>query len=287
MTHTGRRTFTYLLVYGIICLLVILAIIPFISLVVELISHGLESFNLDFFTQTSPPPTDTLLMRNDQDSISFGIKNGIYGSFLLIVIATVIAVPIGIGCSLYIFMNRSNPVAKWVNYINSVIYGMPSVLIGIIVYLAIEKPMHDLTSLSAGIALAIILLPFIVFTTLKALLRVPNELIRAGLALGATYPSVVWKVVLPTIKKTMIAGWLRGIARVAGETAPLIITLIGSPAINWNLLHSTNAVPLLIWDFLNKPSFSSLVWSSALFLFLFVLILCTIANYIDDEKLST
>ena len=154
-----------------------------------------------------------------------------------------------------------------------VLQGIPSIVIGIIAYIWVVKPMGTFSALSGGAALAIMMLPVIVRSTEETLNLIPDTLREASLSLGVPYYSTVLKVVLPAGISGILTGILLSVARIAGETAPLLFTAFGSPFMNYNLLKPINSLPLLIFNYATSPypEWHSLAWGASLVLVTFVL----------------
>jgi phosphate transport system permease protein len=138
--------------------------------------------------------------------------------------------------------------------------------------------------LAGSIALALMMLPLIIRSTEESLKMIPDSLKEAAIALGIPYYKVILRVLIPTSSTGLITGILLAISRILGETAPLMLTTLGNPAINWNIVKPVSAVPLLIWQFYNDPNMVDLIWSSTLFLMAFVLILNLLAKWIAARQ---
>ena len=158
--------------------------------------------------------------------------------------------------------------------------GTPSIVIGIIAYAWVVKPLGSYSALAGSTALAIMMLPLIVRSTEETLRMLPISLKEAALALGAPYWAVMLKVMLPSAFGGLFTGILLAVSRVMGETAPLMLTALGSTMINWDVVSPTSAVPLLIWEFYNDPNLVDMIWSSSLFLMMLIFILNLIAKQV-------
>jgi phosphate transport system permease protein len=258
-----------------------MALIPFLILIWSLLKNGLRNINLNFFIQTFPSSTDAMLANLGGETIPGGILNGICGSLYMILIAIVLAVPLGILAGVYVYENRKKKFAIFIQYINAVLYGMPSLLIGITVYLFVVRSFHSFSALAGGIALAIILLPMIVRSIRETLKMLPVYLKESGLALGGSYTSVLLKIVLPAAKDGLLLSLLISLSRALGKTTPLIVTALGCSMVNWDINSPTSSLSLLIWDFFNNPDMVNMVWSTSLFLFIVVICLNLIAKRIS------
>ncbi|MDR1610369.1 MAG: ABC transporter permease subunit [Candidatus Symbiothrix sp.] len=284
----SHRTAVDRIVFGLIILCAILALIPLIWLIFDLFIKGYKQINFDFFTQVSPTPLEAYLSHLGKQIIPGGILNGISGSFLVIVIATVIAVPLGILGGLFMYDNHSPRFSSFFHYSIFSLLGIPPVITGIVVYLWIVEPLHGFSALAGGISLAIVMLPMIIYTTFKALETLPRNIKEDGAVLGGTYTSIIFRIVLPTVRDKIISGILVAISRAVGVTSPLIITALGAPEINWNIDHPVSTISVLIWNFFNNSDMVNMVWTTTLFLFLTVIVLNIIAKGIYyGQKLHT
>ena len=207
------------------------------------------------------------------------ISNGILGTLLMLVIAVVVAVPIGILCGVYLSENRESRIAQVISYMTDLLQGTPSIIIGIIVYIWVVVPTKGYSGLAGSVALFIMMLPLIIRSTEETLKMLPVSLKEAGLALGGSYPRVILKVLLPSAFGGVFTGVLLAVSRVIGETAPLMFTALGCSIMQWDVRRPMSAVPLLIWEFFNDPNMQNLVWSASLFLLIFVLFLNLTAKY--------
>ena len=221
-----------------------------------------------------------MLARNSGELIPGGIANGITGTLLMVVIASLLAIPTGILGGIYLSEKPKTWFSILIRFLTDLVQGSPSIVIGIIAYSWIVKPLGSYSALAGSIALSIMMLPLIIRSTEETLKMLPGSLKEAGLALGASYTRVILKVLLPSAFGGLFTGILLAISRVMGETAPLMLTALGSSAINWDILKPTSAVPLLIWEFYNDPNLIDMIWSSSLFLLLSILLLNIIAKQV-------
>jgi phosphate transport system permease protein len=285
-SHPTYRIFKDRICRGLVCLFCALALLPFFLITCKLFLNGYKQFNGDLFTQISPTPIESVLAQTGGEIIQGGILNGICGSLLIVLIAIILSVPLGIMAGIYIYDNRTHKLTPIICYVSAMLQGIPSIIIGIVIYLWIVKPLHSFSALAGGIALAIVLLPLIVRITLRSLDRLPKNLMESGIALGGSYTCVTLKIVLPAAAKSLLGGILISLSRIVGITAPLIITALGSSMINWEIDQPTSAVCLLVWNFFNNPPMVDLMWSAALVLFLIVVLLNVIAKCISLRNIG-
>lgn len=283
MSSLRYRTIKNKVFFYTTCFLASLTVIPLFAIIWELIKKGYKQINWNFFTESAPSTLDAMLARGTGDIIPGGIANGIIGTLLMVVLAAIIAIPIGIMVGIHLSEHPKTKFSNITRFLTDLIQGSPSIVIGIIAYAWVVKPLGSYSALAGSVALSIMMLPLIVRSTEETLKMLPGSLKEAGLALGASYTSVILKVLLPAAFGGLFTGILLAISRVMGETAPLMLTALGSTAINWDVLKPTSAVPLLIWEFYNDPNLIDMIWSSSLFLLMLILTLNIIAKRIAKK----
>ena len=283
MSRLRYRTIKNKVFFYTTCFLASLTVIPLFAIIWELIKKGYKQINWNFFTESAPSTLDAMLARGTGDIIPGGIANGITGTLLMVVLAAIIAIPIGIMVGIHLSEHPKTKFSNITRFLTDLIQGSPSIVIGIIAYAWVVKPLGSYSALAGSVALSIMMLPLIVRSTEETLKMLPGSLKEAGLALGASYTSVILKVLLPAAFGGLFTGILLAISRVMGETAPLMLTALGSTAINWDVLKPTSAIPLLIWEFYNDPNLIDMIWSSSLFLLMLILILNIIAKQIAKK----
>ena len=283
MSSLRYRTIKNKVFFYTTCFLASLTVIPLFAIIWELIKKGYKQINWNFFTESAPSTLDAMLAKGTGDIIPGGIANGITGTLLMVVLAAIIAIPIGIMVGIHLSEHPKTKFSNITRFLTDLIQGSPSIVIGIIAYAWVVKPLGSYSALAGSVALSIMMLPLIVRSTEETLKMLPGSLKEVGLALGASYTSVILKVLLPAAFGGLFTGILLAISRVMGETAPLMLTALGSTAINWDVLKPTSAVPLLIWEFYNDPNLIDMIWSSSLFLLMLILTLNIIAKRIAKK----
>ncbi len=268
------------LIYILVCLFSFFAMIPLFLILWDVISKGYKNFNINLFTKVTPSSMDALIANMNGDPIPGGILNGITGSVLIVGLAILFSVPLGLFIGIYLSENRDKKFAGLVSYLTDLLQGMPSIVIGIIAYAWVVKPLGSYSALAGSVALTMMMLPMIVRSTEETLKMLPVSYKEAGLALGSSYTSVVFNILLPSGFGGIFTGILLAISRVMGETAPLMLTALGASVVNWNVMEPTSALPLLIWDFYNDPNLVELVWSSSLLLLIVIFLLNWIAKIV-------
>lgn len=266
-----------------ICVLSSMTAIPLIVIIWEVVKKGYRQINLSFFSETAPSTLDAMLAKSTGELIPGGIANGIAGTLIMVIIAAIIAIPVGIMGGIYLAEKPKATFSHIARFLTDLLQGTPSIVIGIIAYAWVVKPLSSYSALAGSVALAIMMLPLIIRSTEETLKMLPGSLKEAGLALGASYTSVVLKILVPSAFGGLFTGILLAISRVMGETAPLMLTALGSTVVNWDVTHPTSAVPLLIWEFYNDPNLIDMIWSSSLFLLMLILVLNIIAKKIAQK----
>lgn len=261
----------------------LLTSIPLFAILGKVFINGIGQINWAFFTEISPTTLEAMLAKNIGEPIPGGIANGIVGMLIIVALAAFVAIPIGIFCGIYVSENRERRFASIIRFLSELLQGTPSIVIGIIAYLWIVVPMGSYSAIAGAGALAIMMLPLIIRSTEETLNLLPMSLKESALALGASYTSMIFKVWLPSGFPGIFTGILLAISRVMGETAPLMLTILGSAYIQWNLTQPNSSVSLLIWEFYNDPNLQSLIWSASLFLLLIVLTLNITAKIITKR----
>ncbi len=270
------------LFFGAVILLSFLTIMPVVLIIGQLLIKGIRQINFDFFLEIAPDTLQAMTAVNNHEIIPGGIANGITGTLLIVAIAAIIAIPVGILIGLFLYENQGSKYANLIRNLTDILQGVPSIVLGIIAYIWIVKGVtNGYSALAGSTALAIMMLPLIVRSTEETMKMIPLPIKEAGAALGVPYYRIIQKVMIPTGFSGLMTGILLSISRIVGETAPLMLTVLGNRMINFNITKPTSAVPLQIWEFYNNPNMIDLVWSSSLFLMGFVLTLNIMAKRIS------
>ncbi len=263
-----------------VCIFAGLTTIPLFAILGEVFVRGYKQISWSFLTEPTPTAYKAMQAVQAGEPVPGGIANGIIGTLIMLVMAMIVAVPLGILCGSYLAENRKSKFSHVVSYMTDLLQGTPSVIIGIITYIWVVVPMKGYSAIAGSVALAILMLPLIIRSTEETLRILPDSLKEAGLALGGNRARVMLKVQLPSAFSGIFTGILLAISRVIGETAPLMFTALGCSFIRFTLNKPISAVPLLIWEFFNDPNLQDLIWGASLFLLLFVLLLNLTAKYI-------
>ena len=283
LTGIKRRVAADKIFFGVVCFFTVLTMLPLFLIIWEVLKKGYKQFNLSLFTEVAPTSMDAMLAKISSEPIPGGILNGITGTLLIVLAAIVIAIPIGIFAGIYLSERPKGFFSGLIRYIADLIQGTPSIVIGIIAYAWIVKPLHSYSALAGSIALAIMMLPLIIRSTEETLKMLPVSLKEAGLSLGASNTSVMFRILLPSAFGGLFTGILLAISRIMGETAPIMLTALGSSIVSFEMLQPASAIPLLIWEFYNDPNLMDLVWSSSLLLLIIILTLNLTAKSIASK----
>jgi phosphate transport system permease protein len=281
LSNLGRRTLKDKFYKGLVLLLSVVTISPIVLIIYQLIAKGIKQISFEFILKTPPDSFEAMTALSSGELIPGGIANGITGTLLMVVLASVIAIPVGVVTGIYLYENPGKFLANLTRNVSDILQGVPSIVLGLIAYMWIVKPITSgFSALAGSVSLSIMMLPMIVRSTEETLKMIPQAIKEAALALGVPYYKVILRVLIPTSFSGLLTGILLGISRVLGETAPLMLTALGSTIVNFNITKPTSAVPLLIWEFYNDPNMVDLIWSSSLLLMAMVLTLNLVSKRI-------
>lgn len=228
-------------------------------------SNGFAALSTKLFTEMTPPP-----------GADGGLLNALYGSGIMILLAIVVGTPIGLCAGIYLAEHgRNTRLASAVRFVNDILLSAPSIVLGLFIYELIVVPMRHFSGFAGGLALALILIPVVVRTSDEALRLVPDRVREAAFALGLPRWKVSMQVLFKAAMSGIITGALLGIARISGETAPLLFTALNNQFWSTNLNGPLANLPVVIFQYAMSPydSWHSLAWAGALILTLFVLLL--------------
>ncbi len=272
MDNVLKRTIKDKIFRYVIIAISFISVVPLVFILGYIFKNGISSINFGFFIHLPAPVGEQ----------GGGISNAIIGTFMIVIIASVISIPVGIISGIFLSENRKSILSEIIRISVDILYGIPSIVIGIIAYIWVVKSMGGFSALSGGVALAIMMLPVIIKSTEETLNLVPNHFKEASLALGVPYYRTILKVILPAGISGIVTGIILGIARVAGETAPLLFTAFGNPFMNLNILKPVNSLPLMIFNYVMSPynDWHKIAWGAALVLIVMILILNIIAKVV-------
>jgi len=257
-------------------LALILALIPLFSVLIEVILRGAPVISISFLVKRIPP----------MGQPGGGIGPAIQGTLIIIALTSLIGVPIGVFSGIYLAEYDDNWFASMIRFISDVMTNIPSIVAGIFGWATIVLTI-GWSVIAGAVALAILMIPVITRTTEEIIRMVPDEIREAALALGLPKWKVTLNIVLNNAKKGIATGVLLALARIAGETAPLLLTILGSRFWIGSLTEPATALPLIIFNFSQSP-YSSVdwprAWGAAFVLILMVLVINIIVRYLTREK---
>jgi phosphate transport system permease protein len=255
------------------------ALVPLGFLLYYVAAQGLPAIGLAFFTQVPKPVGEP----------GGGMANAIVGTLILIGLASLVGLPIGLLGGIYLAEFGSNRLGAAIRFSADVLSGVPSIVIGIFVYALVVVPMHRFSALAGGLTLGVMMIPTVMRTSEELIRLVPTSLREAALALGATRPVTVFRVVLLAARAGLVTGVLLAIARVAGETAPLLFTAFGSGLWSTRLDEPIASLPVQVFTYAISPyrDWQAQAWAGALVLVTIVLILSAAARYATRGRFRT
>jgi phosphate transport system permease protein len=263
----GRRGMNALVTFA-AAAAVFLVLLPLGAIFAYLIYKGIGSINWAFLTQTPKPVGEA----------GGGMANAIAGTSLILLIASSMGVPIGIGGGIYLAeYGRGTRLGNLIRFTADVLNGVPSIVVGIVAYSLVVLTQSHFSALAGGVALAIMMIPTITRTTEEMLLLVPNTVREAAYGLGVSRWRTTLSITLRTATSGVITGVMLAFARVAGETAPLLFTAFGNQYWNWNINQPTAALSLQVFTYAISPfdEWHKQAWAGALILI--VLIVCSVS----------
>lgn len=270
------RQFKNWLMQALACLCALLVVTPLLLVFYHLLREGLGSVNLAFFTQ---------LPKGVGES-GGGMGNAIVGTFVLMAQAAIIGVPVGVLGGVYLSEYGSSKLNWWIRFAADILNGVPSITWGIVVYALLVVPMHGFSALAGGVVLGLMMIPLVMRTTEEVLQLVPAGYREAALALGIAKWKAIVQIVLRTATKGIVTGVLLALARVAGETAPLLFTALGNRFWTHSLTEPIAAMPLQIFAYAISPydDWHRQAWAGALVLLALVFIINVGVRFLTRDR---
>ena len=274
----GRRRVVNAVMIGLTFAAALIAAFPLIVIFGYMLLQGASALSLDFFTSMPAPVGET----------GGGMANAIVGTIILIGLASAVGLPVGIGAGLYLAEKRATPLAKLVRFLSDVLNGLPSIVIGIFGWYMFVRPVGRFSALAGGLALGAMMIPLVTRTTEEMVRTVPVSLREAALALG--YPR--WRTSLTIVFRTALAGIITGvlvaIARIAGETAPLLFTALGNPYFSVSLDQPIASLPHQIYIYAQSPfnQWIEHAWAGSVVLIGLILVLSIVARFATRGRFS-
>jgi phosphate transport system permease protein len=261
---------------GIMLCAVVIAVLPLVFILGSLVIKGAGSLSLAFFTRMPVPAGET----------GGGVVHAIVGTLIIVGIASVIGVPIGMGAGLYCAEYPASKLAWTSRFVSDVMNGTPSIVVGVFAATVVVMRQKHYSGFAGSIALAILMVPMIMRTTEELIKLVPNSLREAALALGYARWRTSLSIVLRTALPGIVTGSLLALARVAGETAPLLLTALGNQFFSVNPNAPMAALPLVVYQYSIGPyeEWHQFAWAAALVLILVVLVLSIAARIVTRQR---
>ncbi|MGY3053043.1 phosphate transport system permease protein [Pedobacter sp. UYEF25] len=266
MNHAiNRRLYKDKIVKGLVILFACLCIIPLVSILFYIAKQGITSINWDFIVNIPKPVGEQ----------GGGIANALVGSLIIVGMATAMAVPFGVLGGIYLHESNGTRLATWSRFFTDILMGVPSIVIGIIAYFWVVMTFGGFSAFSGSIALAIMMLPIIVKSTEETLKLLPKQLKESCLALGVPYHKTIIGLIIPSALSGIVSGILLAIARVAGETAPLLFTAFGNHYLSTSPSEPMQSLPLLIFNYATSPyeGWHNLAWGASFILIVWILLM--------------
>lgn len=268
----GRRRARNLIAQGLAILATVFGLFWLVWIMWTTLTKGIGSLNLALFTQMTPPPGD-----------EGGMLNAFYGSAVLSLLGIVIGAPIGVLAGTFLAeYSRKGWLGETVRFVNDILLSAPSIVLGLFVYTLVVAQMGHFSALAGGIALAFIVLPVVVRTTDEMLQLVPSQMREAALSLGVPQWKVTMQVLYRSALPGIVTGILLALARISGETAPLLFTALNNQYWTTDILAPMANVPVVIFQYTMSPyeSWQELAWAGAFMLTVFVLCISLLARVI-------
>lgn len=272
----GRRRVVNAVMLGVMYLAALAATLPLVFILWHLIREGASSFSVDFFTKMPKPVGEA----------GGGMANAIAGTLVLLGVASAIGLPLGVGAGLYLAEQRGTRLATAVRFLSDVLNGLPSIVMGIFAWQFLVRPIGHFSAAAGGIALGAMMIPLVTRTTEEMIRLVPVSLREAALALGFARWRTSVTIVLRTALPGIVTGALVAVARIAGETAPLLFTAFGNQFWSLALDQPISALPLQIFNYAISPydEWHALAWAGSLVLIALVLLISIISRVVTRSR---
>ncbi len=277
LKYSARRRFMDKIVSIFVIVCVIAAVVPLASILIEVIKNGASAISIDFLTQ---PPGSLISGRG-------GIGPAIQGTLIVVGLASLIGAPVGVLAGIYLSEFAGKGIfPSAVRLFNDVLTGLPSIVVGIVGYIVLVLTIGSFSVWAGALSLSIIMIPIVVRVTEETLKIVPNSVREAGYSLGIPKWKITLFIVLKSAKSGVLTGIILSISRIAGETAPLIMTILGTSLFFSSLTGPVDALPLRIWRLASQPyeSAHAAGWGAALILVIMVLALSISLRILAQKK---
>lgn len=271
----GRRNNKNKLFKGIIIAGTIVSTLPLLLILFYIFRQGIAAINWQFLTNLPKPVGES----------GGGVSNALVGSIMILLVSCVIAIPLGIIIGIYLSEETKSKLAYYCRLAVDVLQGIPSIVIGIIIYEWVVRPLGGFSAFSGSLALALMMLPSIIKSTEETLKLLPESLKEASLALGVPYYKTILRVIVPTGISGITTGVILSISRVIGETAPLLFTSFGNPFMSTDIFKPMSSLPLIIFNYATSPyeDWHQLAWGASMLLILMILFLNIITKIVQRK----
>ena len=276
MSPYARRRTTNAIVLSLSLAATVFGLLWLAVILWTLLEHGISALGADIFVKTTPPPGS-----------QGGLRNAIYGSVMMTAVATLVGSPVGILAGTFLAeYGRGNPIAPVVRFINDILLSAPSIIVGLFIYDLMVLQMGHFSAWAGAMALAIIVVPVVVRTTEDMLNLVPGSLREAAFALGTPKWKVICLVTYRAALQGMLTGVMLAVARIAGETAPLLFTALNNQFWSTDMNAPMANLPVVIFQFALSPykDWQSLAWGGALLITITILVLNITARLLANWK---
>jgi phosphate transport system permease protein len=276
MSRVARRRAMSAVMTGLTVVAALIALLPLFAIFADLVLRGASSINWDFFVKNPAAAGDT----------GGGVANAIVGTLIIVGLGSAFGLPIGIGAGVYLAEYGNGRMGMLVRFLADVLTGTPSVIVGIFVWMFVVRPMGHFSAFAGAIALAMLMVPMVTRTTEEMVRLVPHSLREAALALGFPRWRATMQVVVRAAWPGIVTGGLVAVARIAGETAPLLFTALGNLNFRTNVMQPMQTLSLQIYVFATGPfeEWHRLAWGAALVLMAIVLVFGLGARFVTRTR---
>jgi phosphate transport system permease protein len=262
-----RRRIVNVTMIGVFAFCAVIIVIPLVHILVYSLIKGASSLNINFFTKPPAPPGEA----------GGGVATALVGSATILLMASLLGIPTGIAAGVYMaeYGGRRNLFAAVVRFVADILLGVPSIVIGVFMWTLLVRPFHSFSAIAGGAALAVMMIPTIARTTEEVVRLVPGTLREASLALGIPYWKTVLRITIPAARSGIGTAVVLAFARVSGETAPLLFTVLGNNFFQRDVRRPIDALPLRLFNYAVGPydEWHRIAWASAFVLVVFILLL--------------
>jgi phosphate transport system permease protein len=277
MNNLALRKFKSALFVGFCGLSVLLALTPVALIFFFVVKQGMGALNLDFFTHMPKPAGEA----------GGGMANAIVGTLIITGLGSLFAIPVGVLSAVYMAEFKGSRLGSITRFAADTLNGVPSIVVGLFVYVMVVQPVKQFSALAGGLALGIMMIPIVARTTEELLLLVPSTMKEGALALGATHARAVFSVILPAALPGIITGILLALARIAGETAPLLFTALGNSFFTTRITQPMATLPVMVYTYATSafPDWHRQAWAGALVL-VSIVFACSVMARLATRRLE-